>query len=305
MNIRNVSLIGLGALGVLFGHALQKSMPVGSFTVVANDARIIRYQEQGVFDNGEICAFHLESDQMEDKPCDLAIFAVKYNGLSAAINSMRGRIGKETIIISLLNGIRSEAELGEAFGYEKVLYCVAQGMDAVKEENKVSYKNRGMLVIGNGDSYGSLQKVEEVLAFLNSHGIVATTEENMERKIWSKFMLNVGVNQVLALQGGNYRVIQKEGMERQRMIAAMREVMEISKKTGINLTEEDLDYWLKIIGTLNPEGKPSMRQDIEAKRKSELELFAGTVMAYGEKYDIATPINDMIFKEITSLENSY
>ena len=49
---------------------------------------------------------------------------------------MRPFIGPETLVISLLNGITSEGELAAAYGTEHVLYCVAQGMDAVKERRE-------------------------------------------------------------------------------------------------------------------------------------------------------------------------
>lgn len=53
--------------------------------------------------------------------------------------------------------------------------------------------------------------------------------------------------------------IQREGEARNTMISAMKEVMALSEKAGIRLTDEDFDYWLKIIIKLSPEGKPSMR----------------------------------------------
>jgi 2-dehydropantoate 2-reductase len=45
-----------------------------------------------------------------------------------------------------------------------------------------------------------------------------------------------------------------------------------------------------------------MHQDIEAGRKTEVEIFAGTVIDLGRKYNIATPVNDMFFKMIRALE---
>ena len=58
------------------------------------------------------------------------------------------RWGKQTLILSLLNGITSEGILAEAYGREKVVDCVAYGMDAVKEGNRLTYRNMGKLCIG-------------------------------------------------------------------------------------------------------------------------------------------------------------
>lgn len=304
MEIRNVSLVGLGALGVMFGTQLNKTMEKGSFKVVADRDRIRRYEEQGIYSNGERCSFVFQSDD-EGTPADLAIFAVKYNGLADAIRSMKHQIGENTIIISTLNGIKSEEVLGEAFGHDKVIYCVAQGMDAVKEGNALTYKNMGMLVIGEKKMDKPTERILALHRFLNSHGVKCEIENDMYRKMWSKFMLNVGVNQVVSLYGGTYGEIHKEGPSREMMKAAMREVIALSEKEGVNLTEADLEYWMGILNTLSPDGKPSMRQDVEARRLSELELFAGTVLELGRKHGVDTPVNREIFDRITEIEKGY
>ena len=85
----------------------------------------------------------------------------------------------------------------------------------------------------------------------------------------------------------------------------MREVMVLSEKEGINLTETDLDYWLNVLDPLSPEGKPSMRQDMEAKRLSEVELFSGAVLELGRKYKVSTPINDAFYRRIKEIETQY
>ena len=305
MEIQKVAIIGLGALGVMFGNQLQKTMPKGSFNVVADQNRIDRYLKQGITCNSENCRFDFISSGNDSGPCDLAIFAVKYNGLKDAIETMRPLIGKDTIIISMLNGIISEEVLGEAFGHKKIVNCVAQGMDAVKEGNSVTYNNMGMLVIGENKMTPTSERVQHLNDFLNSHGINTEIENDMQKKMWGKLLLNVGVNQVVSLYGGTYAEIQKEGSSRELMIKSMREVILLSEKEGVNLTEMDLEYWLGVLSTLSPQGKPSMRQDVEGKRKSELELFAGTVLEYGKKHGVDTPVNREIFERITELENTY
>ncbi len=305
MEIRKVSLVGLGALGVMFGNQLRKTMEKGSFKVVADRDRIKRYEDQGIYSNGERCSFEFQSSDEDNGPVDLAIFAVKYNGLADAISSMKHQIGENTIIISTLNGIKSEEVLGDAFGHDKVVYCVAQGMDAVKEGNALTYKNMGMLVIGEKKMDEPTERILALHEFLNSHGVKCEMENDMYRKMWSKFMLNVGVNQVVSLYGGTYGEIHKEGASREMMKSAMREVIALSEKEGVNLTEADLEYWMGILNTLSPDGKPSMRQDVEARRLSELELFAGTVLELGRKHGIDTPVNQEIFDRITEMEMEY
>ncbi|MNC65326.1 2-dehydropantoate 2-reductase [compost metagenome] len=107
------------------------------------------------------------------------------------------------------------------------------------------------------------------------------------------------------MYGSNYGGVQQDGQARDMMIAAMREVIALSEKEGIPLTEADLNYWLRVLATLSPARKPSMAQDIEAKRFSEVELFAGAVLALGEKYGVPTPVNQELYDRITSVEKSW
>lgn len=304
MEINRASLIGLGALGVMFGNQLNRNMGKGSFRIIADENRIERYLELGIFCNGIRCDFKYQRPGYQTEPADLAIFAVKYNGLKDAIEAMKNQISENTAIISLLNGISSENIMADVFGSERIIYCVAQGMDAVKEGNQVLYQNMGMLVIGEKNGKPS-QRAIHLAEFLSTHGVPCIVEEDMYRKIWSKFMLNVGVNQVVSLYGGTYGEIQKEGASRELMKEAMREVIRISQIEGVDLAEEDLEYWMKVLATLSPDGKPSMRQDIEAKRPSELDLFAGTVLEFAKIYGISVPVNTMIYEKIKEIERNY
>lgn len=79
----------------------------------------------------------------------------------------------------------------------------------------------------------------------------------------------------------------------------------MSEKEGIHLTEADLNYWLSVLGTLGPEGKPSMAQDVEVGRFSEVDLFSGTVLELGEKYGVPTPVNKELYERIKLIESKY
>ena len=118
-------------------------------------------------------------------------------------------------------------------------------------------------------------------------------------------MLNVGVNQAVAVYECDYGGIQKEGPARDAMISAMKEVIVLSEKEGVCLTQADMDYWLRVLGGLNPLGKPSMRQDLEAGRHSEVELFAGTVLALGKKHDLPCLTNQMLYDKIIEMESHF
>ena len=89
------------------------------------------------------------------------------------------------------------------------------------------------------------------------------------------------------------------------MIAAMREVLELSRYEGVKLTEDDLDFYVELMNTMSPQGMPSMRQDGLARRRSEVELFSGTIRKLGAKHGIPTPVNDWLYQRIHEMEATY
>lgn len=305
MEIKTVSIIGLGALGILFGHHLSKRMPKENLRIIADQNRIDRYRKDSLYCNGERCEFNYVSPEEESAPADLLIFAVKYNGLNAAIQAVKNQVSEQTIILSTLNGISSEAIIGQTYGMDNILYCVAQGMDAVKEGNQLTYQNMGLLCFGEREPGIITDRVKKVARFFSQMEIPFETDNDMIKRQWGKLMVNVGVNQTVTVYGSNYGAIQREGQPRKTMILAMREVMALAEKEGITITEEDLNYWLSVLDRLNPEGKPSMLQDIEARRHSEVELFAGTILELGKRHGVATPVNQEFYHRIKALEKQF
>jgi len=303
--IKTVAIIGLGALGILYGNQLSKGMPGENLRIIADSERITKYETEKIYSNGSPCDFQYMTPEEKCNPADLILFTVKYQGLQAAIKAVSNQVGENTIILSALNGITSEAIIGKTYGMENILYCVAQGMDAVKIRNRLNYAHMGMLVFGEKKTGEISTKVQAVASFFDRVKLPYQIDTEMYKRLWGKFMLNVGVNQTVAVQEGNYGDIQREGPARDTMILAMREVIALSEKEGINLTEEDLNYWLRVLSTLSSQGKPSMRQDLEARRFSEVELFAGTVLELGKKHRLPTPVNQDLYEKIRLLESRY
>lgn len=302
--MQQVYLTGLGALGIMFGQQLAQSLPLGNFKVVANTARQSRYIGQGIYCNGQPCHFTYYTPGENAPKADLLIFAVKFGGLASAIEDARPLVGENTVVLSLLNGISSEEILAEAYGQDKILYAVAQGMDATKTGNKLVYQNMGLICFGEKNGPPT-PRVKTVAALLQNAGIAYQCPDDMQRRLWSKFMLNCGVNQVAMVRQTDYNGLQKTGPARQMMLDAMQEVMAISQKNGINLTRRDIDDWMVVLGKLSPDGMPSMRQDADARRKSEVELFAGTVCRLGRQYGVPTPVNTQIYQTVVQIEAAY
>ena len=307
MYIDTVSVIGLGALGTMYADHFWRTLPPHSLRVVADAERIDRYRTRGVFVNDHGCNFDYVEPQVTGDPADLVIFAVKYPGLARAMEDAANQIGPNTTIISVLNGIASEQALAKRFGEEKVLMCVAQEMDAVHKGSFTEYKNFGRLAIGCAqDTPEQRERLEALRDFFDDTNLPYIVPDDIYRQQWSKLVCNTGVNQACMVYDCSYAGIQQPGEARDAMIAAMREAVAVGRAEGIDLSEDDVAFWADgILMTLNPDGFPSMKQDADAHRPSEVELFGGTICALGQKHGIATPTNDAFVKKIQEMESAY
>lgn len=304
MNIERIAIVGMGALGVLYGDFLTQRLGRERVGFVVNAERRERYGRMEISANGRRCDFRLIDANETGDPADLVIFAVKATALQQAMEDAAGQIGPDTVLLSVLNGITSERLLEQRFGGRNVVYCVAQGMDAVKLGGALTYTVMGQLCIGV-PSEEKLPALDAVCALFDRIGMPYSREEDILHRLWGKFMLNVGVNQVVMVFEGTYGTIQAPGRPREMMIAAMREVLELSKYEGVKLTEDDLNFYVELMNTMSPQGMPSMRQDGLAHRRSEVELFSGTVCRLAKKHGLSVPVNEWLYARVREMEAAY
>jgi 2-dehydropantoate 2-reductase len=300
-SIETVSIIGAGALGAVYA-AMLHDMDPRCVAFVAGGERVERLRRAGVVVNEK--PYHIPVLTPEDRaaPADLVIVAVKYQHLDDAIRDMKNRVGAETLIISVMNGIESEERIGAAYGMDKVLYCVSVGIDALRERNRVIYTTQGKLFIGEAVNHVLTERVRRIQALFEKAGIVYETPPDMLRILWWKFMINVGINQASAVLRAPYKVFQAGGAARELMETAMWEVVRLAGKAGVDLSEADISGFDPYLFRLNPQGKTSMLQDVEAGRKTEVEMFAGRVIELGRRYDVPTPVNQRLFDQIRKIE---
>ncbi len=302
--IRTVGIVGLGALGMLYADHFSKHMAEKDIKIIVNKERKERYESRPLTINGKETNFNYVLEDGADAAVDLILFCVKGNQLADSLETAKHYIGPQTTILSFLNGISSEEEIAKRYPASQIIHCVAQGMDAVREEQNLFYERKGELRIGI-DDLAKQSRLADLEAFFQKTAFPYTIETDIVHRIWKKFMLNVGVNQVVMLTEGVYADAQEDGETRDLMIAAMKEVIQLAQAEGIHLNDTDLEDNLKLLATLSPKNMPSMRQDGLAKRPSEVELFAGTVIEKAKKHQLAVPTNMYLYGKIKEIESHY
>jgi len=301
----HVTILGLGAMGILFGDHIVRNLGPDRLRFLADGSRLERYRREGAWCNGQPCDFRFSDGS--DGPAQLLIFAVKAPDLEQAISLAAPVVDEDTVILSLLNGVTSEEILEQAFGPEKVLYTVTQGMDAVREGNRLTYHTAGQMFLGlpEEDYFDRGDKLTEALDLLCRAGLPFVREEEILHRMWCKFMLNVGVNQVCMAYETDYGGVQVPGPLRDTMIAAMDEARKVGACQGVLVTQRDKAEYLAVLDALHPSGIPSMRQDGLAHRRTEVELFAGAVLELAARFGMNAPVNRMLYDRIRAMETSW
>ncbi len=307
--IETVTVIGMGALGTLYGRTLQKTLGIDHVCFLMDEERLSRALLHPVKVNGAEEEFRRIGPK-DAVPTDLVLVSVKGPGLASALEAMAPAVGPDTIIISALNGVTSEEILGERFGKEHVIPCVAQGMDATFFDYHLRFQNHGHLCLGLFEEDSANASIQEKLAMVaelfERTGVPYILEKDIRHRMYSKWMLNCGLNQTCMVFETTYGGVVEEGsLPMAIFYAAMRETLLVANAEGAHLTEEDVSYYTALTKSLTPDSMPSMAQDRKNKKATEVDLFAGTVLRLAEKHKIETPVNAWLYRKVRTIEREY
>ena len=301
--IRRVAVLGAGALGSFFVDRFFNNPDFSTF-LIAKGSRLEGLEKDGLGINGKQYHIPVINPEKSQEPVDLIIVTLKQYHLEEALQGLEKLVGEKTIFLSFMNGLESEECIGSFYGVDKVLFGISVGIDALRQGHQVTYTKPGKHYFGELNNTQLSQRVCRVQEAFKQAGIVYETPEDMLRIMWWKFMINVGINQAAAVMRAPFGVFQNTKDAQALMEALMREVIALAGALDINLTERDIDDWYAFLNTLSPQGKPSMLQDIEAGRKTEVEIFSGKVVELGKIHAVPTPINQTVLRIIRVLEQN-
>lgn len=298
MEIKKVTLIGLGAMGVFFAPKLESYLGKSNFRVLAEGKRKERLQSKGVTINGVNHKFTLITPETEGDFADLIIMAVKDTGLTQAIHDIKNQMGPSTQIMCVMNGIDSEERIAAVYGWEHVLYAYMRVSIAMNDGVVNFDPEWGKVYFGEANNEVLSERVQSIKALFDASKIKYTIDSDMVRGMWFKFMCNIGENLTCALLGvpfGAFHVSEHANVIRRK---AMWEVVQIARQLGIDLGQADIDRQENTIKIIPFPNKPSTLQDLENGRMTEVEMFAGKVVQLGEQLGIETPLNFMFYHGI-------
>ena len=292
--MKKVVLCGLGAVGLTFGIKLNSCRDI-DLKVVLDKDRFEKYKLETPVFNGQEQIFEYLLPEQLPKNVDLIIISTKYSGLESALCCIEQAVSEDTRIISLINGISSEEKIKSVYPKSKVLKSYFIGHSAVRNGFSVTQDGVAKIVVEKDEVVEDIFKTANIDYFI---------PDDIEYSMWIKFALNVFSNQVSAIlnltfgemkNNKNFILFAKKIIE---------EVKEIARQKGVkNLDNFEKDS-LTALAQMCDDGKTSMLQDILAKRKTEVDIFAGEIIRLGKMYNISTPYNQVLYDLIKIKEEN-
>lgn len=303
MTIKNVLICGIGAIGSIYAVKLLENKKC-NLKILVDETRLERYKQNGLDFNDKKYDFDYTLPQNADNfKADLIIIAVKNNGLKWVIENIKNFLTKDTIIMSLLNGITSEDEILEEYNNAKVLYSYFVGHTSTRLGRKITFDGVGNIIFGTlNDKFK--KEVEDVENFFKENNITFEIPKDINYARFCKYMMNIGLNQTSALSGASYKIFQQKGANYHLMLKLFEEVSLLAKAMGVKNYQNLISDALKYLDLMIPEGKSSMLQDILNGSKTEVEIFSKTIIDLGKKYNINVPYNQVVYDAICALEEN-
>jgi 2-dehydropantoate 2-reductase len=306
--MRIAVLGGGGAMGGLFGGYLARAgedvtlIDVSDAAVEAiNRSGLSVEEKDGSHASIKVAA---SSDPAKVGPVDLIINFVKCYHTEAAIRSAAPMIGTGTAILSLQNGWGNADRIAAVAGRERVVVGLTYHSATLIAPGRVKHPGSGMTYMGELDGSSSERLAAAADAFRKA-GLEVTTSPRILDEVWKKLALNVCTLPTAALLHFQAHELNQHEEMRDLMRGLLGEVVGVAKAQGIKLDEGE--RWTAITGLLEKAigARASMLQDVEAGRRTEIEVINGAIVDGGRKSGIATPLNDAMVWMVKSLQAKY
>ena len=243
-----------------------------------------------------------------DGEFEFALVAVKSPFHRAALEPLAAT-GKVASFVSLGNGLIQE-RMAEIVGPDRLLSCLVEWGGTNLGPGRVVRDTIAPMVVGELD--GSEQERTRLLArCLEAVGDVRLTR-NIRGQIWSKLLVNSSCTGLSAVSGLRYGGVADHEDGRRALYAIWAEGVAVAEAEGVELDEvldlhpqelvERDDAALDRLMAIAGNTKPSMLQDLEQGRETEVDVVNGGVAQRGRAHGIATPFNDRVVELVHAME---
>lgn len=309
-----IVIVGPGAMGCLLAAFLSKSLPAGRQD--KEEIWILDYKKERAENinktgisltglSGEWrCNPKTSCEAKDIGVANLLILCVKsYDTKTALINS-KALIGENTSVLTLQNGLGNIETISEIIGPQNVIGGVTNLGATLLEAGKARHAGKGETVIGRIDGKITVE-MRSIRELFNKVGLEMRISKDIKALLWSKLIINTGINALTAITRlNNGRLLDFEG-SRRIMREAVTEAIRISKRKRIKLIYDDPLAKVEAVCEATGSNISSMLQDVLRKKRTEIDFINGVVVRLGQELGIPTPANSMLVDLVKTIESSY
>lgn len=316
------AIYGAGSLGTVLGAYLTKG-GVNVDLVNRNRAHIEALKQNGATVTGTVQLTVPVKALLPEEMTgtyDVIFLLTKQTENRAVAEFLKPRLNAGGVVCTLQNGL-PEPLLAEIVGGDAVLGCVVEWGATLQSPGVAELTSATDCLTF---SLGSLNKrgdgkLEQIKSLLERMGPV-TVEDNWPGTRYAKLLINSAFSGVSTVAGLTFGEAAKDKASRTCIQAVIKECIDVAKAAGIAIAPMQgkdivklMDYHnalkKKLAFLIIPLAikkhallKPSMLQDIEKGKKTEVDFINGTVGAFGKKYHVPTPYNDKVVSLIHEIE---
>ena len=304
--IRRVCVVGAGSIGSLYAGHLARVVDVSVLTRRPEHAAALNRDGLRVTGRSDVHArVHATADPDELEPFDLGIVATKAVGLEEASESLAGRFQGATVMTTL-NGLGAE-EVVRRRGDWPLVSAVTFMSGTKHSDTEVEYVLDTETWLGPYEDT-PYAVVEEIAGLLRASGLEARAFEDLRPAQWSKLIFNATVNSVAALTGlphDTHFAAEETPADLGHLVHDLvDEGKAVARAAGIELYE---DPWeMNVHATRRGSAHyPSMLEDVEAKRETEIELITGSLVREAERHGVQVPLHTALYRLVKAKEESW
>jgi len=301
-----ICVLGAGALGCSIGGVLTEAGEE-VWLVNRSAAHVEAMNRDGLrmLDNGveRRVAVHAATHCDGLATVDLVIVLVKSFDTRAAIEAARPVIGANTLVLSLQNGLGHEDILADVIGRRAVLAGKTYVGGVITAPGCVTIGTRGkQTLIGELD--GSVTgRVQAIAHAFDRAGLATVVSTNIVGTMWDKLLINVATGALAAITGLTYGGLYDVPEIEQLALEAVAEAMAVAHAAGVTLSMTDpRQAWDLAREGLPAEFKTSMLQSLEKGGKTEIDFINGSVVRWGARCGVPTPVNRSLIACVKGIE---
>ena len=304
--IERVCVVGAGVIGSLFAGHLAQVCEVSVLTRRREHADALDRDGLRISGKSDLRArvtASADADELED--FEVGIIATKAAGLRGAVEALEGRFAGATMT-TVLNGLGAE-EIVREHGSWPIVSGVTFMSGTRHADTHVEYILDTETWLGPYEDT-PFDRVQEIADTIVASGLKAEALPDLRPAQWSKLIFNAAVNPVAALTGLSHDphfAAEDDSTDLGHVVQGLvDEGKAVASAAGIELHD---DPWeMNVLATKRGSAHyPSMLEDVDAHRETEIELITGSLVKEAERHDVEVPLHRMLYALVKGKEESW